>query len=675
MFPLLAFIEVVFDVEYGPCVKESFPVFHKEGSTDETLGSDIREFIAFHSMPDSTSVSSQVTDTEDVLFAFRVPKKLLKNSSPFLNLLKNVSCCQEKCCFQRVDTVGHSLFRVVADEFARRGYVQKAVVAICLTNMSSCFVRQLLYIVAEKLLSESSRPTYEQLRKELEYLRQQWDRVVNSFDYRSGRTPGSESTNRFLFFEKVLNVTVDSVSCPCGKTIQLFISSVDVVPSLDLQHGKKTRDFPLCSLMRPNCNIPFFHEFDLYACFSNNLEHLWVLWELMVLGRSILVVSTTPAQACSAVGSLLSLCVPLLPVTADWQASSSALAKEDRAMVYGITSAYLCKQLDWIPNVLFIGHAVDRHTEMHPSSDLKTKYTRCFHRSKHFLKALRRSAHRLGASVILREYFREMTLCLLSVFECFFHPLQSDFLNDSVAEDVEVKGNIWKLLTMPPPQFQTLHKESFPQDKDIEKSSIMSLLSSKRAGLANKFLWDRKHLFYSSLNTCPLEEESSDSVEEEDDSETESRVESEVELDLGRLELAKTNIHHRPRSSSAVLTNSSPKNITQKLKYASRNRKRGKRRMIARRFIKEFMNGPVFKEWFPKQRNLSQQLYFQRYKHHVEHLLKQMDECICNKNKIQLPINWSKNLESHIDYVHEMEDVDLECRLVNMHSNLQLIAL
>ncbi|GJQ11142.1 hypothetical protein GpartN1_g2933.t1 [Galdieria partita] len=671
MFPLLGLVWVEFDVENGPCVRETFYPSCEDTSSFErrdVFSTSAKDFIAFHAMPDSTSVSSEVSQMEDSLFFFRFPCSLLLETELAGQFWNSNRPCQSKFCFQTVEPVGHSLFRVTASESARRGYSQHAIVAVCTTSLSTCFVRPLLYLVASRLF-QYGRLQKSEIEQELGYLKLQWLEILAEVEGKDGT---GTLVKKLTFLNSSLLLRGDYVLCPCGSIRHWCIHAVEVTDEEpNLYNSMKTRDFPITSLVKPNCSVPFFHEFDLYICFSENLGYLWTLWELMMLGESILVVSSTPARACSAVGCLLSLLVPLLPITVDWQSyfviqdlDESKDKEYQHYSLIGITSAFLCRQFEQARNVLFIGQPVDRHSEMYPSLYLKTKYCPKFRKNKRFLKALQYSSQRLATCVILREYFREMTLTILRMFHSFFVPLNAQEMKPDVTSHDE--DDVVKILMQSPPKFRSLDKATFPSDDDIEVSSVMSLLSSKRDALANKFLLDKKHLFYPSLSDRLSENDENVSSEgEEDDSDADDES-SELSRNLDALQLSGKVHHVRTRFGS---DDHVKKGIRHKLKEASRHRKLSKRKVIVRHFVKDFIHGPVFEEWFSKRRLLAEHRWFVRYKQCITNDLSKLEKW----DRIwQLPSRWRSQMETHINYVRQMGESELECCLMNSFTQLEM---
>ncbi|KAK4522337.1 hypothetical protein GAYE_HPESCF16G0217 [Galdieria yellowstonensis] len=680
MFPLLGFVWVEFDVENGPCVRDTFCSQGDDVESfqaSELFSTAAKDFIAFHAMPDSTSFSSEISKLEDSLFFFHVPCTLLYETELASKFWKNNGPCTSKFCYETVEPVAHSLFRVSVSKSAPRGYNQSAVVAVCTTSMSISFVRTLLYIVADKLFQNGTL-CRNQVEQELRSMRFQWLQIITE-----EKDAQSISKRTLKFLDSHLVVTGDYISCPCGSTRRWCIHTVNVSQGeLSSYESMKTRDFPITSLVKPNCTVPFFHEFDLYLCFSENLSYLWTLWELMMLGEPVLVVSSTPARACSAVGCLLSLLVPLLPVSLNWQSYFVIQDLEENRpansnnnnnyYLFGITNAFLCRQWKQAKHILFIGQPVDRHSEMYPALYLKTKYSRKFRENKRFLKALKNCSQGLAACVVLREYFREMTLTVLRLFHSFFVPLNVQEMKQNT-ERIGRNDNddLVNIFMQSPPAFRFLDKTTFPTDHDIEASCIMNLLSSKRDALVNKFLLDKKHLFYSSLNDHVSESDSSD---EEEDSETEESIQ--LSRNLDSLQLHPRNkaaaSHSRRKSDGSDDVHSKSSSIRRKLYAASRHRKLNKRKSVVRQFVKDFMNSPVFEEWFHKQSSQSEYRWFIRYKQYMTALLSKLETL--QGRRWQLPNRWRNKIEAHVDYVRQMGDSEMECRLLNIFTSWNQLA-
>ena len=51
---------------------------------------------------------------------------------------------------------------------------------------------------------------------------------------------------------------------------------------------------------------------ELFQVFSSNMEKLWLLWELMVIGEPILVIGDTPSVCGDIIWALIELIKPVL---------------------------------------------------------------------------------------------------------------------------------------------------------------------------------------------------------------------------------------------------------------------------------------------------------------------------------------------------------------------------
>jgi hypothetical protein len=136
---------------------------------------------------------------------------------------------------------------------------------------------------------------------------------------------------------------------------------------------------PPPALLPANPSVPYglFHDADLFAPFRGLLLHLWTLWELMVVGKPVLVVAPSPAQCSEAVTALVSLVAPLL-YSVDFRpyftihdpdfARLNALAEGEvfPPMVLGVTNLFFLKSLKSIVNVVSVGSPNPNSTRVLP---------------------------------------------------------------------------------------------------------------------------------------------------------------------------------------------------------------------------------------------------------------------------------------------------------------------
>ncbi|KAI9094902.1 hypothetical protein DFS34DRAFT_627620 [Phlyctochytrium arcticum] len=100
----------------------------------------------------------------------------------------------------------------------------------------------------------------------------------------------------------------------------------------------------------------------LYSLFSGSLELLWVCWELMITGQSLLVVAESPKACSDIVWGLIELVKPL-PFGGDFRpyftiqdSDFKGIASRQRlpstAMILGVTNPVFTKVLEHWPNVI-----------------------------------------------------------------------------------------------------------------------------------------------------------------------------------------------------------------------------------------------------------------------------------------------------------------------------------
>eukprot|EP00195_Chlamydomonas_chlamydogama_P012460 CAMPEP_0202914128 /NCGR_PEP_ID=MMETSP1392-20130828/62304_1 /ASSEMBLY_ACC=CAM_ASM_000868 /TAXON_ID=225041 /ORGANISM="Chlamydomonas chlamydogama, Strain SAG 11-48b" /LENGTH=649 /DNA_ID=CAMNT_0049605655 /DNA_START=669 /DNA_END=2618 /DNA_ORIENTATION=+ len=113
-----------------------------------------------------------------------------------------------------------------------------------------------------------------------------------------------------------------------------------------------------------------FHEFDIFTPLNAHLQRLWHLWELMVLGRPLMVMGLSPMDCSAAVAALISLMAPL-PYAPDFRpyytihdADFRKLASgmlplpgqaDSSPCLLGVTNLFFVKALSGWPNVLSVG--------------------------------------------------------------------------------------------------------------------------------------------------------------------------------------------------------------------------------------------------------------------------------------------------------------------------------
>eukprot|EP01083_Nonionella_stella_P284682 969212_1 len=109
-----------------------------------------------------------------------------------------------------------------------------------------------------------------------------------------------------------------------------------------------------------------FQELNLYKIFRGSLGNLWFLWELVITGRSILVVSKKPERCSEAVLGLLSLVSPLVykgdyrPFFTIYDPDFKSFCslhdhKTLRSVILGVTNPFFLKVFAKFPAILLLG--------------------------------------------------------------------------------------------------------------------------------------------------------------------------------------------------------------------------------------------------------------------------------------------------------------------------------
>ncbi|KAJ7518631.1 hypothetical protein O6H91_20G001200 [Diphasiastrum complanatum] len=171
-----------------------------------------------------------------------------------------------------------------------------------------------------------------------------------------------------------------------GAMMELYVANtilkVHLPPAHTLPPGCGTPMDDFTSAMAPasplNQSVPqgIFHEVDLFGTFRGLLMELWVLWELVLVGESLLVMAPTPSQCGEAVAALVGLVAPL-PCSIDFRpyftihdpdfATLNCLKEGERVppMILGVTNLFFLKALKSLTNVVSVGTAPissNRHT-------------------------------------------------------------------------------------------------------------------------------------------------------------------------------------------------------------------------------------------------------------------------------------------------------------------------
>eukprot|EP00164_Ancoracysta_twista_P005295 GFYU01007249.1.p1 GENE.GFYU01007249.1~~GFYU01007249.1.p1 ORF type:complete len:759 (+),score=92.09 GFYU01007249.1:60-2336(+) len=197
-----------------------------------------------------------------------------------------------------------------------------------------------------------------------------------------------------------------------------------------------------------------YQDINVYTVFKPLLNKLWILWELVLMGQPVLVLSPTPSQCADAVLALVSLISPL-PFFGDYRpyftihdtefkeiTSKGSSAKEERSILMGVTNPFFVKLCDHWPSLIAVGNAVVKSkrlpmggkspggkgrgsitSEFQPG--IWSDYIPLLKPDKHLLKQLLVAAKNSAEvdainNEILRKHFIQLTQRFMQPFEKYF---------------------------------------------------------------------------------------------------------------------------------------------------------------------------------------------------------------------------------------------------------------
>ncbi|XP_077230746.1 polarity axis stabilization protein isoform X2 [Tasmannia lanceolata] len=343
---VFAFCIIRFDLEQGQVIEECYP--------SGTLTQDEELEIAFNSFPDSMSQHNNRSSIHDCMFFFRFPNRgtyqldnvsfeTAQNSSGNQNSVVERSSSRSSPRY----IYGYVFNRQRQDERLKRGGEQKSVVILSYSPYSSVF-KPLLQILGPLC-----------------------------FDI------GKKALEHVASYVSIWPVPV------LGKLMELPIGNaamkVYLPPAhslLSLGYNSSDEYFSMMAPFPPtNQSVPqgLFHDADIFGIFRGLLLQLWMLWELLIIGEPLLIISPTPPQCCEAVAALVSLVAPL-PYSVDFRpyftihdpdfARINLLREGDPfpPMVLGVTNLFFLKSLRTIPHVVSVGTPNSSRSNVAPRS-------------------------------------------------------------------------------------------------------------------------------------------------------------------------------------------------------------------------------------------------------------------------------------------------------------------
>ncbi|GAM29323.1 hypothetical protein SAMD00019534_124990, partial [Acytostelium subglobosum LB1] len=311
-----SFCVVNFDLELGQTLEYSFP---KIGLLEEEVTN-----LCFLSFPDTSSHQQG-----DIIYSFKIDCKQ-----------QLVSSTTNNTSYQ----YGYVFFRQEKDPSIPRGYLQKSVVLLSDEHFVGLY----------KKVIEVIGPLFFQFGSTLLEVAHQnisaWPQLV------FGQT-----------YELPILGSIFTFHAPSSSGTPY---TTDPVLKQNLTALKEKSQVVSVSSIQTN---------ELYRCFKSLANKLWMLWEMVLLGHPILVISPSPAHSSDTVLALISLIAPLkysgdyLPYLTINDSNfhkytvAHPLDQPPPSSILGVTNPFFLKALEHWPTILNIGYQYQKH-ESSPSS-------------------------------------------------------------------------------------------------------------------------------------------------------------------------------------------------------------------------------------------------------------------------------------------------------------------
>ena len=423
---------VDFDLELGQKVNVLLPADPSAPSLEQEELSDL----AFLSFPDNTGsgghAQSSINDIDMVyIHRLRLSPASVKRG-----------CMRDENGF----ITGYVFFRQQRDDALKRGYLQRSLVLLSPHPFFSLFVKVVRHVA----------PFF--------------------FDHGPDVLVAANSALSLWpspFFQASLSLAV--------------LGSIFTFPVPEKLSSEQDSDaapvFPLAASQYHSTLLASYDPLLLYDRLHAHLKHLWTLWEIVLLGEPLLVISPSPEEASLTVLSVASLISPLSysgdfrPYFTIYDSDFSVYTAENHSefalppVILGVTNPFFLKALAHWPNVL----TTSSHGELRRRFQTKHK-THCVAESVSLQNKLRKltfSASKRSPNDIIRKYTLRLT-------QKFLHPLKKYF---STLLPFAKSIHTFSL----PPRVRVFNHEDFLNSIKITKYSITGSRSSEEK-LYRRFL-------------------------------------------------------------------------------------------------------------------------------------------------------------------------------------------
>ena len=318
----LSIAVVQFDLKAGQTVKSILPA--------DSLSDGERAQVAFHAFPDSTTVVSNRDSVRDTLFHFRIRRESAEAASPgpsddledwkIHNGYKRKRRAQYLWCY--------SFCRQRQDRSLPRGGSQTSVVVLA-ERPFMALLHQISKITGSLYFDHGQQE-------------RTMEDVVSSIENWNSLRP--KATLKINAARQCLPVHVPERR-DVGFDEAIFAGDAD--PSFLDSHTRM-----------------IFSKTCLFSALNGVLRHLWHLYEIVLLGKPMVIFGGSPEVVSDTVAAVMDLINPL-PYHADYRpyftvqdtefAAASKCDKPGSPKIVGVTNSYFLKAYSRWPNILVVG--------------------------------------------------------------------------------------------------------------------------------------------------------------------------------------------------------------------------------------------------------------------------------------------------------------------------------
>ena len=407
---ILCLCTIDFDLDHGHVLECSYPPL--------VFNDSEKKNIAFSCFPDSNS-SEHVGDS---IFSFRMRNTecskecYVDHKSPNLQKLNSQDWHQETNLGLQINSDGYLYgfvyFRQCRQVSRKRGYFQKSLVLLSPHPWFGLF-SQIVRILGPMLMDciqNQSNQTNQNTNEPLGYIPLF---ETACFNIASWPPPPSYLLGEFGY--SPVKMTLPFL----GSALHTMISPAPHVPQYDMKS-------------RSNQEM-MGSKMGLYHVFSQNLDQLWLLWELMIMGEPILVLGDTPTSCGDVVWGLIEIMKPI-PFGGDFRPyftiqdsdCKSILSRNKAppaALILGVTNPVFSKALEHWPHII----KVDKMESSLYSLQVNTRYKCSMSRDKSLLKKIAEMSIKQSSfqqmDDLLQRHFVELTERFVQPLNRFYETL------------------------------------------------------------------------------------------------------------------------------------------------------------------------------------------------------------------------------------------------------------